>query len=270
MIGLVQVGAAAMADRYAYLPCIGIFVMLCWSVGESLESQPVPMLLPVIPAATILAALALTTHQQLDFWKDNIALWAHTVRVTKDNFVAEDNLGGALILEGRFDEALPHFEQAVRINPWDPVGNLNVATHEQQSGHLKEAVDLYLKVVRMTPDAQLRANAYSNLGAAYRGLGDDARARRSYELAVELNPENAHAWIGLGLTAFKMGDYSGAANLFSRAMAIQPTDVGYVLLSQALQRAGHPAEAQAAYQAAQRLSPDLNQAQQSASQLLGQ
>jgi tetratricopeptide (TPR) repeat protein len=268
MIGLVQVGAAAMADRYAYLPCIGIFVMLCWSVGEALDKRPFSLVLPAVPAAAILLALAVVTHRQLDYWKDNVVLWSHTVQVTRDNFVAEDNLGGAFILAGRLDEALPHFREAVRINPWDPVGNLNLATHEQQAGNLKSAVDLYLKVVRMTPDAQLRANAYSNLGAAYRALGDQTRAKGSYELALQLNPENAHAWIGLGLTAWKAGDYGAAANLFSRALAIQPTDVGYLLLSQALQRAGLPNQAQAASQTARRLSSDLPQAQQSANQLL--
>lgn len=270
MIGLVQVGAAAMADRYAYLPCIGIFVILCWAVAEGLQARPLPKLLLAITGGAVLVVFAAITHQQLRYWSDNIVLWSHTVHVTQGNFVAEDNLGGALILAGRVDEALPHFQEAVKINPWDPVGNLNLATHEQQLGNLKQAVELYMKVVRMTPDAQLRANAYNNLGAAYRSLGDQTRAKGSYELALRLNPENDHAWIGLGLTAEKNGDFSAAAKFFAQAMAIQPTDVGYLLLSQALQHAGHPDEAQAAFQAAQQLSHGLSQAQQTANQLLGQ
>ena len=92
----------------------------------------------------------------------------------------------------------------------------------------------------MTPDATLRANAFSNLGAAYRSLGDPKRAEASYEAALRLAPSNAHACIGLGLLALKAGDYSSAASLFSRAMAVQPTDVGYLLLAQALRQGGVP------------------------------
>ena len=199
-----------------------------------------------------------------------MTLWSHALQVTKHNFVAEDNLGGALIVLGKFDEAMPHFEAAVQINPWDPVGNLNLATHEQQAGNLSQAVELYLKVVRMTPDATLRANAFSNLGAAYRSLGDPKRAEASYEAALRLAPSNAHACIGLGLLALKAGDYSSAASLFSRAMAVQPTDVGYLLLAQALRQGERPSEAQAAYQQAQRISPDLREAQKAADRMLGE
>lgn len=268
MIGLVQVGAAAMADRYAYLPYIGLFVMLCWGIAEWAEARHIPAIWLAAPSFAVLLALSAVTHYQLHYWGDNVLLWSHTVQVTHDNFVAQDNLGGALILMGRVEEAVPHFEAAVKINPWDPVGNLNVATHEQQAGNLQHAVDLYLRVVRMTPDAALRANAFSNLGAAYRGLKDPARAQASYEAALSLAPTNMNACIGLGLLAERSGDFNTAANLFSRAMTSQQTDVGYLLLAQALKLGGHPGEAQMAYQQAQQISPDLNAAQQAANRLM--
>jgi protein O-mannosyl-transferase len=270
MIGLVQVGAAAMADRYAYLPFIGLFIMVCWGVGEWAGQRQLSPGWLAPPSFAVLIALSALTHYQLHYWSNNVLLWSHTIQVTHDNFVAEDNLGGALISLGKVEEALPHFEAAVKINPWDPVGNLNIATHEQQTGDLKQAVDLYLKVVRMTPDATLRANAFSNLGAAYRGLGDPERAKASYEAALNLSPNNAHACIGLGLLAERSGNFAAAANLFSRAMAVQPTDVGYLLLAQALKLGGHSSEAQMAYQEAQRISTDLNDAQQAANRLLAE
>ena len=268
MIGLVQVGAAAMADRYAYLPFIGLFIMLAWGLPEWSRQRHLKAVWLAAPALALLLAFSIVSRRQLAYWSNNVLLWSHTIQVTHDNFVAEDNLGGALILLGRFDEAMPHFQAAVKINPWDPVGNLNVATHEQQAGNLKQAVDLYLKVLRMTPDAGLRANTFSNMGAAYRGLKDPVRARASYESALHLQPANVHACIGVGLLAEQSGDFATAASMFSRAMAIQPTDVGFLLLAQALEKNGHPGEAQMAYQQAQRISPNLPEAQQAANRLL--
>ena len=273
MIGLVQVGVAALADRYAYLPFVGLFVMICWGAPDLVEYLAAEKAHPsknwlVAPAAAALIVLALLTRHQLNYWNDNVELWTHTLAVTENNFVAEDNLGGALVLEGRFQEAMPHFAAAAKINRDDPVANLNLATHLQEEGHLEQAVARYQVVLRMTSDPVLRANTLSNLGAAYRSLGDSARAKESYEAALRLVPETPHAYVGLGLLAEKAGDFNQAATDYARAMALQPTDVGYVLLSQALRRAGHEAEAQAAYEDAKRLSSNINQTQEAANRLL--
>ena len=257
-----------MADRYAYLPYLGIFLMACWGVAEWAERRQVTMLWLAIPACAGLLALATVTYVQLRYWSDNITLWSHTVAVTPANFVAEDNLGGALIQAGRIEDALPHFQRAVKINPADPVGTLNVATHEQQAGHLSQAIELYLKVIRLTTDPGLRANALSNLGAAYRRVGDPGLAKASYEAALRFDPENTNAFLGLGVLAQRGGDLVAAANLFSQAIAIHPTDVGYLLLGHALRQTGHPREAQVADQAAQRISSDLDQAERTAEHLL--
>jgi tetratricopeptide (TPR) repeat protein len=116
----------------------------------------------------------------------------------------------------------------------------------------------------------LRANTFSNLGAAFRSLGEDARAKASYEAALQLAPESAHAYVGLGLLAQKAGEFNHAAELYAKAMAIQPTDIGYVLLAKAFQQAGDSAEAQTALESARRLSPNLQEAQQAADRLLTQ
>jgi protein O-mannosyl-transferase len=270
MIGLVQVGAQAMADRYAYLPYVGLFLMVCWSAAElAWQKRAAPRWLAA-GAAAVLIALSAVTYRQLGYWSDNVTLWTHTIQVTRANFVAEDNLGGALVIEGKIDQAMPHFRAAAAINPEDPVANLNIATNLQQQGKVQQAIARYRIVLRMTPDAVLRANTFSNLGAAYRGLGDDARAKSSYEAALRLVPESPHAFIGLGLIAQKEGDFKQAIRLYGAAMALQPTDVGYLLLAKALQQAGKTAEAQAALQDAKRLSANLPQAQQVADRLLAQ
>jgi tetratricopeptide (TPR) repeat protein len=147
---------------------------------------------------------------------------------------------------------------------------LNIATYLQQKGELQQAVARYQSVLDMTSDLSLRARAFSNLGSAYRSLGQYADAQQSYEAALRLVPETPHAAIGLGLLAQKSGNLSEAAREYERAAAIQPTALNYLLLAQALRRSGHAAEAQAAYQSAQQLSPDLTQTQQMVNQLLGQ
>ena len=268
MIGLVQVGEAAMADRYAYLPFLGLFMMVCWGVADWAEQRHIPARWVAIPGLAALVALTAVTHRQLEYWGDNTILWSHTLQVTGKNFVAEDNLGGALLQLGRIGEAMPHFQRAAEINPRDPVANLNLAINQQQHGQLQEAIDLYQKVLMMTTDTTLRSDALSYLGSAYRRLGSYRDALQNYEAALRLAPENSHAWVGLGLLAQRNGDFRQAADHFSRAVAIQPTDVGYVLLARALELSGHHAEAEVAYQEAQRISPDFEQAQEQASQLL--
>jgi protein O-mannosyl-transferase len=268
MIGLVQVGAQAMADRYAYLPYVGLFLMICWGIADWAKGEKIAPKWLAAAAAVALIALSFATYRQLGYWSDNVTLWTRTLQVTQDNYVAQDNLGGALVLEGKVDQAMPHFRAAVAINPSDPVANLNIATNLQQHGNLQEAVARYQVVLRMTQDATLRANTLSNLGAAYRQLGDDAQAKESYESALRYVPETPHANIGLGLLAQKTGDFNEAARQYARAVAIQPTDLDYLLLAQALKLAGHPEEAQLAYQQASALSQDMNRTQEIVSALL--
>jgi Tfp pilus assembly protein PilF len=131
-------------------------------------------------------------------------------------------------------------------------------------------VDQYNRVLQITSNANLRSNALSGLGSAYRRQDKNSTAEHSYEDALQLAPQNAHAWIGLGLLSQKSGDFAQAASRFSHAVEIQPTDVEYLLLAQALERSGHTAEAQTASQAAQQISTDLSAAQQEATQLLAQ
>ncbi len=268
MIGLVQVGEAAMADRYAYGSFIGLFLMACWGLPDWSERRNVSARWWVLPAGAALFALALLTGKQLSYWQDNVTLWTHTLQVTTNNYIAEDNLGGALIEKGQFDHAMPYFEAAVKINPRDPVGNLDIATHEQQAGDVPQAIDLYLKVLGMTNDAALRANTFTNLGAAYRSSGDLNRAEASYRTALNLDPDNDRAAAALGLLRLKTGDPAGASQLFAHAMAVRPTDVGYLLLAQALQESGQLQQAQAARDAAQRISHDISAAQQQADEML--
>ena len=270
MIGLVQVGSQAMADRYAYLPFIGLFVMLCWGVPELAQARGSSVRWLLAPGLAILFALSAVTYRQLGYWSNNVTLWSYTLQTTSDNFLAEDSLGGALIAAGHLEDAMPHFRRAVSISPLDGTANLNLAVYAQAHGNLNEAIERYGIVVHETREAKARSTAYSNLGFAYRQAGDLIRARESFAAAIQANPENVKPLYGMALLAQNGGDMDLAAKHFARAVALQPTDFGYLLLAQALEKSGRMPEAEAARRSAEQLSPDINQAQQTARNLLAQ
>ena len=270
VIGLVQIGDAGMADRYAYIPFIGLFVIVVWSVSDWAARRAISAKYLALAAVLIVAAFSAGTRIQIGYWRDSVALWTHTIEVTGPNFVAQDNLGAALLAQGRSDDAIPHFRAAIEINPQDPIGQLNVGLYEHQHGKIKEAIARYLFVVRKTPDPDLQASALGNLASAYRMLGDYAHARASYEAALRLAPDNTFDLVGLGLVEQKTGDASQAANYFHRLVELQPTDVGYLLLARSLELSGRLDQSHAASQLARQISPDLDNAQRTASQLLAQ
>jgi len=267
MIGLVTVGAIAMADRYAYLPFVGLFIMASWGAADLAQEWHLSRTALAIPTI-VLVALAAGTHHQIDYWKDNVTLWTHTLEVTGPNFVAEDSLGGGLAAEGRMEEAAAHFQRAVEISPEDPIGNFNLAAYAQQKGDLQEAARRYQLTLRLKSDARLQSDAHSSLGSVYRAMGNFPQARDSYRAALQLVPANPLVLVQLGVLAQQMQDFDEAIADYSKAMAIQPTDVGYLLLARAFAQSGHAAEAEAARKQAEGLSRDLAHAEREADGLL--
>jgi tetratricopeptide (TPR) repeat protein len=267
VIGLVQVGDAAMADRYAYIPLIGIFIMIAFGLSDLADARRLGLAPGAITAAGILLALALTTHRQLNYWSSSYDLWAHTLQVTENNFIAQDNLGGALLLMGRAEEAYPHFQAAAEINPRDPMSHSNLGAYLQEHGRLREAVEQHLATIRLTTDTGLLASTYANLGSTYRDLGDDRNATESYDQAIRLNPGQFNAYLGLGRLQERQGNLSAAISNYYHGVALHPTDQGYLQLGRALERAHLQPEALAAYREALKLNPDLKEAQEAVNAL---
>jgi len=266
VIGLVSVGEAAMADRYAYIPLIGIFVLIAFGAADWAGSHQFGFW-PALPAALILAVLAFTTHHQIDYWQSSVDLWSHTLAVTENNFVAENNLGGALILEDKEEEAHPHFEAAARINPKDPMSRNNLGIYFQKHNQMREAVSEYEAAVHLTNDPSFLAQTYANLGAAQRSLSEDGPARESFDQSLRFNPNQFNAWLGLGFLAQKQGKLDEAVGDISRSVELQPSAQGYFELGRTLTQAGHLPEALRAYQQALQISPDFVEAQQAAAAL---
>ncbi len=268
MIGLVQVGVQSMADRYAYIPFIGLLIAICWGVADLMERQEVPWFVTAVMSGVVLIGFGAMCYRQVGYWDDNLKLWSHTLEITHDNYIAEDCMATALLAEGRTHEAAEHLRSAVAINPRDPLGNLNLAFYEQQQGEFNDAIARYDAVLRLTTNPRLLATALTDCGYASYSQKQYAEAQRSFEAALQEFPEEAAAMIGMGLVTERSGKPEAAAAFFNRAVELQPSDQGYLLLAQALDGAGQKEAAQHARERARQISRNLNQAEESVRKLL--
>jgi tetratricopeptide (TPR) repeat protein len=259
MSGIVTIGPHSMADRYAYIPLIGIFVILAWGAADLIEGWHIPIGASATAAALILILLGAALHRQVSFWKDNATLWAHTLDLTQRNFIAEEDLALALIDQGRVEEALPHLQRARSLQPDDPLATANLATYDQMRGNYQAALNGFANVIRFSNSApSLRAMAYTNSGYAHLSLRQHSNARQDFENALRTQPANSAAYRGLGLVAQRAGDLAEATKDYQRSVELQPSPVGYLLLAQAL-ALGHQDEvAQATISRAASMTQDLN------------
>ena len=267
MIGLVQVGLQAMADRYAYISFVGLFLMLAWLAADWAKARQLSAQWLAVPAVSCLLVFGFLTYRQVSYWHDTESFWLRTLALTQDNFVAEDNLGEFLFNQGRTDEAAAHFRAAIAIDPEGPTANLNLGAYEDRRGNLQAAVDHYQLVIRRAGDMGMRVTAYGSLGFVYRQMGRSSEAKQCFETALQLAPDRVRARIGLGLLAQDNGDLASATRQFSQAAALQPGEVVYLLLAQALQKDGHGNEANAIYRHLAS-SPNLPEAEKDAQSLL--
>ncbi len=188
-IGLVQVGRQALADRYAYQSLIGLFILICWGVADYARRRHLAK--AVLPAASVavLLVLALVTHRQIDYWRDNLTMWTHTAEVTKDNWVAEDMMAGILLNQGHREEAMAHYRVAAAINPDDAGSNLAMALYEQGRGNLPEAIRRYKLSLAEMDDPLERAKVYRNMSIAYRDEGDIANSVECFSKMKKLKQQ---------------------------------------------------------------------------------
>jgi protein O-mannosyl-transferase len=268
MIGLVQVGGQAMADRYAYLPLVGLFVMICWGAAELARDPRCPTALPAVAILIALTALGAAARRQLGYWRDNITLWSHAIAVTGPNFEAQQHLGTALADEDRMAEAEFHFRVALAIDARDPTVRFNLAVDDQVQGRIHPAIEQYNAALRLNPDSELEGRTLNNLAMAYHQAANDVQAEATYKAALGANPNNDRAWLGMGLVEHKLGKFAAASDAFSRSGQIRPTAVCYLLLEKSLRAGGHTVEAVEAREKARELSPDLESPQQIADGLL--
>jgi protein O-mannosyl-transferase len=257
MIGLVQVGDQAMADRYAYLPLVGIFCMIVWGAADVAEERGFKPRVVASVAVLALVSLSLVTWRQIGVWRSSYDLWWHAVQVTKDNYMAEDYVGTAMLVEnfqatGRrySDGALVHFENAVRINPRDPISRLNLGADLHEHGRVPEAVQQYRAVLQLTRDPHLVEKTLIDLGAASHQLGDFASGRKYYLDALKIDPKNQIAFENLGKLAM-----DEQIQQLARSASAAPSANAYLQLGQLQQAAEHMPDALASFEQALKLDP---------------
>ncbi|MDR3762857.1 MAG: tetratricopeptide repeat protein [Acidobacteriota bacterium] len=274
MIGLVQVGRQSIADRYMYLSGIGVLVAVVWLVAEAVQ----PLLCRIgngrarvaavaIPVLVVLCLCCAFTYRQVGYWHDTETFWTHDLALEGSNYVANDALGNYLVEAGRLNEAVTLYRTSLSSYPYDLNARLGMGVVESRQGDQHGAMLAYSYVIQLTANSALRAEAFSDLGSAYRQLGDLEQARQCYEAALELDPKLANAFFGLAVIAHKQGKLDVAVRQYGRALFIQPGYAGFLLLARALEEQGNIAEARAIREGIAKRGTDLPAAQREADRL---
>ncbi len=253
--GLVQVGWHAMADRYTYLPQIGLCIALAWGTTDAAGYWPYRGWVLGIASTLVLAALLACAWRQTTFWRDSEALWTRTLRCTSRNAVAHCGLGAALMRRGQIDDALAHYQDALKINSDYAEAHNNLAIALASRGRIDEAIANYQDALRIKPDY---AEAHNNLAVALASRGQIDEAMTHYQEALKIAPDYAEAHCNLGTALAKRGRTEEAMPHFQKAVEIQRDyaeahcNLGVILASR-----GRIKEAIEHYQKALESQPDL-------------
>jgi tetratricopeptide (TPR) repeat protein len=268
MIGLVTVGEQAMADRFAYVPLIGILIASVWGIREMVADYRIPRLYPAAAGVVVVVVLGCLTYRQLGYWRNDETLWRYTLSVTERNYMAHDNLAIALSKQGKTDEAVGEFRSAEALHRYPAVQVLALASYELSVGHPAEALDDFSSVLRIAPDRKVRAAAWSGVGQAHLQMREYDQANESYQNALQLNPDDGTALMGAGVLALRQGQSDVAVAELAHALQVDPNDLKAVLLMQALKRAGRTADADSLAAQVRKISSDPAQAQVAAEHVL--
>jgi tetratricopeptide (TPR) repeat protein len=219
MIGIVQVGSFAHADRVTYLPQIGIYVAVTWLMAEWGAKLPMGRVAMVGLMTAVLGVLILCAWKQTAYWKDNETLWNHTLACTTRNDMAHNNLGQALLQKGRVDEAITQYQQALEINPNSVGAHLNLGNALSQEGKADKAIRQFEQALQTNPDD---ATAHLNLGNALCQKGKLDEGIRHFEQALQIKPDDAGAHNSLGNALCQKGKPDEGIRHFEQALQTNP------------------------------------------------
>jgi tetratricopeptide (TPR) repeat protein len=241
VIGLMQVGQQALADRYMYVPLIGLSIMLAWGTTDLLPRFPSRRTVLAGCATVVMGILIYVTWIQVSYWHDSVSLFAQTVRVTSNNYLAHNNLGVALHLQGRYDEAAANYAEAVRIKPDFELAHKNLVsaltsagkpdkaaeaelargTMFGQQGNAGQAITHFNEALRLKPNY---VDAHNNLGIVLAMQGKSGEAEDHFREAIRINPNFADAHGNLGLILEKQGNTADAVSHFAQAVRLNPNN----------------------------------------------
>jgi len=219
VIGFVQVGSFAMADRYTYLPLIGIFIMISWGLPDVPGGLWQRRFVPAASAAIVLSALAVCAYFQAGFWRNTSTLFEHTIAVTSKNWLVYYNLGTRCNRAGRLTEAVELYKESIKAQPGYADAHYNLGLAYIGLGHRAEAAESFKQAVRVKPDF---LDAYCNLGLVCIELGRNAEAIEIFKQAIRIKPDCSEAFFNLGLAYANLGRYEQAKEAGETAIRIKP------------------------------------------------
>ena len=260
MIGFVQTGRQGMADRFMHIPMMGLLFALVWLIGDLAAEKKWPKEISV--AIFLLAAgpFAMVTIKQIGYWHDSYTLFAHTLEVTRNNGMAENNFGVALVERGEPELAAQHFVAAVRYSPDLASGHYNLAIALQRHNRLDEAEREYRAALALSTDQTEIVQSHNNLGIVYMAKRKYPEALAELNAAIALNPDEQNSYIGRGTIEMQTMNLNAAVADFAKAAQIAPSPLAEYWLGRALEEKGEVQQAENAYAAALQLAPGLTDA----------
>jgi len=255
VVGLIQVGSHAMADRYTYVPLIGLFILIAWGAPALAVPWGRGRVILGILAGIVLLALVAGTWRQARHWETSISLFTHTLGVTTNNWLVHNHMGMVLKGQGRLEEARGHFLEALKIHPYYAAAHNNLGSTLEKQGRLDEALGHYTTALQINP---MVAETQNNLGnvAARQGRFDEALAY--YLKALQIKPDYPEAHSNLGLLLVDMERFDEAVDHYRRALQIRPLDAEiHTGLADALVSQGRIDEAMEQYFKALQINPGL-------------
>jgi protein O-mannosyl-transferase len=258
VIGILQVGSQARADRYTYLPQIGLYLLLTWAAADLCAGRRRRRVVLGGAAAISLVALIFCARLQAAYWQNSKSLWTHTLACTKDNYFAYQYLGVALFQKGNGDEAIVSFQKALALNPNYADAHNSLGGVLLQKGDGKEAAAHFQKALEIDPDY---TEAHNNLGNALLQKGSVDAAITHFQKALLINPNYADAHNNLGNALLQRGNANEAIAHFQKALQVMPGFAeAHYNLGNALLQKGNADEAVAHFQKALQIKPDYAEA----------
>lgn len=266
VIGMVQVGMQAMADRYTYIPLIGLFVMPTWGMADAARKWRLPIPVLALGVGILVLASGALTWKQTGYWKNSEVLFRHALDVTRENFIAHYNLanvlarqkdpaeavfhyrqalrvkpgfsdarinlGNTLSLQGNDEEAIRHYRAALKLQPQNAKLHVNLAMALEKTGRPDQALGHYLEAIQIDPDNE--DTRYRAANILFQS-GKAAEAEKQYREAIRVAPDFVGAHYNLGVALFQKGDINGAIEAFERALVVRPDfDMARLRLQQAM------------------------------------
>lgn len=221
VIGLIQVGSQAMADRYTYVPMIGIFIIMAWGIQQALKGLRNGRIIAAAMAAAFLIVITLASYIQAHIWKNDFTLFGHVIKINPRDVRAYQVIGHAMANNGEYDKALYYYSMALKYNPLYYPSYLNAGNVLQEMGKLKEAIDCYQKALRLDDKP---AEAHYNLGIIFIATNNPDKAIFHFQKALAITPDDSDTHNNLGVALMKEGNIKEALAHFQEALRLNPRE----------------------------------------------